>query len=346
MLYRIVVIVWIGLISISHSNARVVINEFVSSNGTVLADEDGEFSDWIELFNTGESAIDLSGYGLSDNVQRPFKWVFPQVEIAPGDYLLVWASNKDRRVSGSPLHTNFAISAAGEPLTLVAPDGSVVDYIPPIGLARDEAYARIPDGSEVWVTTFDATPGSANVGFLSKIDLPPEISVASGFHTSPLLLSLWHEDPTVTILYTLDGSEPRSDRVGGQFYWYKNNFPEQPGDPFGEFLWGVMQTFIFDPEDSLRLTPESIQAQLSFRATTNQRSPEVHSPLVPPYTAVVLRARAVREGAEPGPIASATLFLDPVNDVFAGDLPVLSILLDSADLFDYYNGIYTAGFLF
>jgi hypothetical protein len=77
--------------------AAVVINEFMASNGTVRADEDGDFEDWIELFNTSEAPVDLSGWGLSDDDANPFKWRFPEgTGIQGGGFLLVWASGKDR----------------------------------------------------------------------------------------------------------------------------------------------------------------------------------------------------------------------------------------------------------
>ncbi|HJX72376.1 MAG TPA: lamin tail domain-containing protein, partial [Bacteroidales bacterium] len=75
----------------------VVINEIMPLNGSTLADMDGEYSDWIELYNAGDLAVDLSGYGLTDNVMLPFKWTFPSVGMPPQGFLLVFASDKDRR---------------------------------------------------------------------------------------------------------------------------------------------------------------------------------------------------------------------------------------------------------
>ena len=73
------------------------INEVMASNGTTLADEDGDFEDWIELYNDGTEPVDLSGWGLSDSYSNPFKWTFPEdTVLGAGEYLLVWASGKDR----------------------------------------------------------------------------------------------------------------------------------------------------------------------------------------------------------------------------------------------------------
>ncbi|MBT4484895.1 MAG: hypothetical protein HOC71_14585, partial [Candidatus Latescibacteria bacterium] len=74
-----------------------LINEVMSSNASTIQDEDGDYSDWIEIYNPGDSPIDLAGYGLSDRADDPFKWVFPSCIINPGQYLLVFASGKDRK---------------------------------------------------------------------------------------------------------------------------------------------------------------------------------------------------------------------------------------------------------
>jgi len=69
----------------------------MASNATTFTDEDGDHEDWIELYNYGNEAINLDGFGLSDDYENPFKWVFPSVVIEPGEFLLVWASGKDRK---------------------------------------------------------------------------------------------------------------------------------------------------------------------------------------------------------------------------------------------------------
>lgn len=74
----------------------IQINEVLASNNELFSDEDGDFEDWIELYNFGSDPINLEGFGLSDNYDDPYKWVLPDYTIEPGEYLLVWASGKDR----------------------------------------------------------------------------------------------------------------------------------------------------------------------------------------------------------------------------------------------------------
>jgi hypothetical protein len=119
--------------------AQVVITEFMAVNDTTLADEDGNYTDWIELHNAGSAAVDLDGWYLTDNDGNLRKWRFPHVVVDPDDYLVVFASTKDRPNAGSELHTNFKLGGDGEYLALVKPDGLSVaseyrpQYPPQVG---------------------------------------------------------------------------------------------------------------------------------------------------------------------------------------------------------------------
>lgn len=92
-------------------------------NNTTLADEDGAYSDWIELYNSGTNAVDLGGWYLSNKSTNLTQWQFPATNLGPSSFLVVFASNKNRKVPGAPLHTNFKLSGSGEYLALVKPDG-------------------------------------------------------------------------------------------------------------------------------------------------------------------------------------------------------------------------------
>ncbi|HMO83516.1 MAG TPA: lamin tail domain-containing protein, partial [Lacipirellulaceae bacterium] len=123
--------------------ADLVISEFLASSSGGLADEDGDFPDWIELHNRGASDAHLAGWYLTDNASNLAKWQLPAVTLQPDEYLVVFASGKDRTVVGGELHANFSLSAAGEYLGLVMPDGQTVVHayspaFPPQG--RDVSY--------------------------------------------------------------------------------------------------------------------------------------------------------------------------------------------------------------
>ncbi|MFT6861847.1 MAG: hypothetical protein ACJAVK_000400 [Akkermansiaceae bacterium] len=112
---------------VCNSHAQFEISEFLADNsGTLLTDEDGQPSDWIEIQNVGAAAATIAGYHLSDDPTNLSKWTFPDEAIAPGAYLVVYASGKNRTIAGSELHTNFGLNSGGEYLALVAPDGGTV----------------------------------------------------------------------------------------------------------------------------------------------------------------------------------------------------------------------------
>lgn len=106
----------------------VVISEFMASNATIIEDEDGDDEDWIEIFNQGSTAVNLSGWHLTDDAENLTKWTFPGLILDPGEMVLVFASNKDRNEPGSELHTNFKLSTSGEYLAIVRPDGVTVEH--------------------------------------------------------------------------------------------------------------------------------------------------------------------------------------------------------------------------
>ncbi|MEC7638138.1 MAG: lamin tail domain-containing protein, partial [Verrucomicrobiota bacterium] len=101
-----------------------VINEVVALNRSTLYDEDAESSDWIEIFNPNKDSINLEGYYLTDDQSDLKKWRFPNSLLASGEYVIVFASGKDR--DEGELHANFKISKAGGYLGLVDPDGETV----------------------------------------------------------------------------------------------------------------------------------------------------------------------------------------------------------------------------
>src|SRR3989442_14158869 len=103
--------------------AGFIISEFMAQNNATLADEDSAYSDWIEIHNSSTNTINLGGWYLANSASNLTKWQFPATNLGPSRFLIVFASNKNRRIAGAPLHTNFKLSASGEYLALVMPDG-------------------------------------------------------------------------------------------------------------------------------------------------------------------------------------------------------------------------------
>jgi hypothetical protein len=106
----------------------VVISEFMAVNSRTLADEDGAYPDWLELYNAGANTVNLDQWCLTDSASTPAKWRFPATNLPPYSYLLVFASGKDRAVPGAPLHTSFKLAGSGQYLALLEPDGQTVAF--------------------------------------------------------------------------------------------------------------------------------------------------------------------------------------------------------------------------
>jgi hypothetical protein len=191
------------------SGQGLVINEIGASNSSIIFDEDGSSSDWIELYNWSDSPVDLSGFGLSNKKSKPDKWIFPSVLIPAKSYLIVFASDKDRMTT--PLHTNFKVSASGEFLSLSDAEGIIIDSIqtPPMG--TDISFGRIPDGTKNWAVLSEPTPGEENNNslFLPPCQIPV-ISQPGGYYTGKARLEITSTDTNAKIYYSLDGSEPDS----------------------------------------------------------------------------------------------------------------------------------------
>ena len=129
----------------TYAQSDLVINELLASNDMTQADQDGEFDDWIELYNNGTATIDLEGYTLSDDPAAPFKWAFPAgSSIAPDTYVIVWADD-DQQQAG--FHTQFKLSAGGESVILSDPDGNEVDRVDFGEQETDVAFGRFPNGT-------------------------------------------------------------------------------------------------------------------------------------------------------------------------------------------------------
>jgi hypothetical protein len=104
------------------------INEIMANNESTIVDVDGEFSDWIEIYNPDLEDMNLGGYFLTDNSDNLMKWKFPDFILKAGEYIIVFASGKEKNILGikKELHTNFELSSKGEYIGLISPDGTTI----------------------------------------------------------------------------------------------------------------------------------------------------------------------------------------------------------------------------
>ena len=188
----------------------VIITEVMASNDSTVVYQDGPYVDWVELYNSGTETVDLSGYGLSDNIKRPRKWQFPSgTTIAPGEYKIVLCDGSDTVYNASSIqHTNYRIfRAGGETMCLSDPYGAVLDKVVLPEIPTNVSYGRTLGMSGFFY--YDVpTPGAQNGqnGFRGYAPMP-EFSVEPGLHYEPVSLQLSVPDG-YTIYYTTDGSIP------------------------------------------------------------------------------------------------------------------------------------------
>src|SRR5437868_11455155 len=103
----------VSLLLALSARANPIITEFMADNVSFIADEDADYSDWIEIHNPGAAAVVMTDWALTDDATNLTKWKFPNVTMQPGDFLIVWASGKNKRTPGAPLHTNFSLAKGG-----------------------------------------------------------------------------------------------------------------------------------------------------------------------------------------------------------------------------------------
>jgi hypothetical protein len=203
---RILAIAFLLLLFASAATAQVYVNEVMSSNNVTIKDEDGDPSDWFELYNSGPAAVSLDGYYATDTPSLPTQWRFPNVTLAPQGFLMVWASGKNH-TNTTQLHTNFAIKAGGEPVQLIAPDGvTIVDATPATSIPLDKTYGRQTDGGTLAILAAP-TPGTSNNAVLPALSI--NFSRNAGVYNGSFTLAITTSRPA-TIRYTLDGSTPNA----------------------------------------------------------------------------------------------------------------------------------------
>lgn len=306
----------------SNKDSILHINEIMASSTSVrdgdMLDKDdgskgGAYSDWIEIYNTSEQAIDLTGYKISDS--KAF-WTFPEGIIPAKEYLLIWASDKDKVAADGQLHTNFKLDASGETVTLLNSDNLVCDSVKYENLSSNETYGSKFDGLSEYVIFSEATPGKANSEGVLLVK-PPVFSKKGGLYTDDfeLILSLSDSlnnlnDATSirdTIYYTLDGSEP---------------------------LPGAAGTIKYTKSIPIKSRVGEIDV-ISLISTSDKWK----EPMGEVFKGWTVRAIAVNSEGIKSEIITNSYFVD--SDIFNRyKLPIISIVTNKSNFFDNEKGIY------
>jgi hypothetical protein len=311
-IYRLIIIISLLYLKISFGQS-LVINEFMSSNSETIQDWQGDFPDWIELYNPGSEPINLEGFGLSDKLSDTAIWNFPSIIINPDTFLLVFASDKDTIIDDE-LHTNFKISQEGEDLVLFSPEDAQLHHIAPVFVPKDNSFSCIPDGDKDRMKMSFPTPGLYN----KEIYLINS-SHHSGFYRDAVSLQLSSSNSNTEIRYTLDGSLPNP---GSRLY-------------LTEIILDITN-YESPPISQIPTTPLEGPWQLEqfiWKEPLNVKK------------AHIIRYALFSEGERVSQNYTQTFFIgDELYERY--NFPVFSLVTDSLNLFQYDTGIYIPGVKF
>jgi hypothetical protein len=191
----------------------VFINELLASNTNGLADEAGQHDDWLELYNSSPTPVDVGGMYLTDNLGQPDKWKIPTTNpaattIPPNGFLLFWL---DGEPAQGVSHAIFKLSAGGEEIGLFAQDGSQLDAVSFGPQTANVTYGRSTDGGAGFQFFTTPTPLASNDGSNGgSFAEAPTASLEGGFYNGSISVSLTTLTPA-QVRYTLDGSEPNTN---------------------------------------------------------------------------------------------------------------------------------------
>lgn len=301
-------------------SAQVTISEFMAANKKTLADEDGAFSDWVELHNAGGAPVSLNGWYLTDNASNLTKWQFPSTNISANSFMIVWASGKNRAVPGAPLHASFSLDAAGEYLGLVQPNGQTVvsEFAPAFPEQFDDVSYGTWNGTNLYFGT--PTPGALNntnaLGFVAET----KFSQGRGFFTNTFSLILTTATSGSTIRYTTNGSPPSTTT-------------------------GVVYS------SAIPISRTSVIRAAGFRAGFNPSKAETHTyiflndviyqstnGLAPSGWPTMWGANRVDYGMDLK-VVTNSLYSGTIKDDLKA-IPTISVVMKLGDLFDPATGIY------
>lgn len=289
-------------------HGQIVINEIMSSNYSTIPDAEGDFPDWIELYNADTIPINLGGYVISDD-DFSEGWTFPFYQMQPGEFLLVFASAKDTLI-GSEWHTNFKISLSGEDLMLYLPDQTEIDLFPAVGLWTDASFGRVLDGDSNLSHLDLPSPGSTNAASNTI-----ELGTLPGLYETPFHLNVSSLNPSDTIYYTLDGSIPGPGCLIYEYPVYLHN--------------------VSDSADLLATIPTS--PLLTADNTKGWVAPEG-----PVEKGVTFRCITYRNGEPSSRVHSATYFIAPdIHERFP--FPIVSLTSSMPNIVSMDSGIYVPG---
>ncbi len=306
-------------------NGNILINEVCAKN-TTIPSEDGNCYDFIELYNSSDTAVDISGYGLTDDETRPFRFMFPEGSvIGPKEKIVVYLNSKEFTLDGQ--YTGyFGLSTDGETVSLFSAEGNIIDQITFGNMTADTSYGRLSDGNETFAVV-TMTPGeeNSNAEYIKEYVDAPVLSVVSGFYDNDFELTLSSAEGT-RIYYTIDSSIPTTESTeytGAILVTNPQNStePEEPAKPEEDKTTKAKNQFGFT-------NPFSPQGSTQTKVLNDK-------------SAYVIRAVAVDEKGNVSDPVCGVYFIGLKNSKsYYWNMKVISLVTDSSNLTDTKTGIF------
>ena len=251
--------------SLKVTDPSIRINEFMASNGNSLDDDDGDASDWVEIFNEQSGTVNLNGWYLTDDPDELNKWQFPEVNIAPNGFIVLFASGKERGPGRRPLHANFQLGSTGESLLLVKPDGeTIADQIEFPEQRVDVSYGYNAEANAVGFLQ-ESSPGAKNGEIAAQVANEVTFSHQRGYYDSAFELELSSAIPDSVIRYTTNGSKPNNSSTV-----YSGPIRISPSTSSG--TRGVRTVRAFSTHPSAAISPVSTHTYIWVNGTGSPNS--------------------------------------------------------------------------
>ena len=318
----------------------IFINEFMAANTEALADPQGQYDDWVELYNASSMPLDVGDWYLTDDLSEPTRWRLPGdrpdlTTIAAQGFLIIWM---DKDVADAGLHASFSLSSAGEEIGLYEADGQTrVDSVEFAAQTADLSLGRLPDGADSWRLLIAPTPEAPNGEAYEGITAPVTFSVTRGFYQDPITVVLETETEGASIYYTLDGRHPLKDAFESESTGRRRGVT-RPGVPYGTPL-------VIDKTTCLRAAAVKADWQDApvvthtylFLEDVIRQSPGGQRP-GPLWPNASVGGQQINYGMDPEVVNDpryADLIVDSLKSI-----PTVSLVTDLENLFDESKGIY------
>lgn len=321
---------WTVTLDPTLTTPTVRINEFLTANISTngIRDQFGDLEDWIEIYNYGTNAVNLTGYSLTDDPTVPNKWAFSQMTLGAGQFLVVFASGLDLKAIGgtNQLATSFTLGNGGSYLGLFnaeLPPVALTEFTPQYPEQRnDVSYGYDSSNQLKYFAT--PTPGAPNGdSSISGTVADVHFTVERGFFNQPFNLVLTTETPGATIRYTTDGSIPTETTTG---------------TTYSNAVLVSHTTVLRAAAFATNMLPSLVETH-SYIFAADVLNQSSNPPGFPPSTNWSFNAFPAEYGVDPDVVTNPAYSGEIVNDLLA--IPTLSIVMLTDDIFGP-DGIYMA----